>query len=138
MDNSTAVDDASESARYPFGLSSNRFAVLLAVIGIIGPGILVYTLEQANLSWVADIVWIVGYGTTAFVVWFVWLRPLDLVGAAAQDIDFDAKQDSPSDTEQDSASDAEQDATSETPTESEEGTARPSGTDVESPRDNGE
>jgi hypothetical protein len=30
-------------------------------------------------------VWIVGYGTTIFVVWYVWVRPLELIGSSAQD-----------------------------------------------------
>ncbi|MFC7130606.1 hypothetical protein [Haloferax chudinovii] len=75
----------SDQQRYPFGLSSPQFAVLLVLVGLIGPGLLVSTLEQANLSTVADLVWIVGYGTTIFVVWFIWFRPLDLVGPSAQD-----------------------------------------------------
>jgi len=74
----------SDQQRYPFGLSSPQFAVLVVLVGLIGPGLLVYTLEQANLSAVADLVWVVGYGTTIFVVWFIWLRPLDLVGSSAQ------------------------------------------------------
>ncbi|MFC6616133.1 hypothetical protein ACFQAS_14580 [Halopenitus salinus] len=80
--NSHMVADQRE---YPFGLSSPQFAVLVVLIGLIGPGLLVYTLEQANLSAVADLVWIVGYGTTIFVVWFIWLRPLDFSGSSAQD-----------------------------------------------------
>ncbi|MDT3437643.1 hypothetical protein [Haloarcula sp. 1CSR25-25] len=71
---------------YPFGLSSPQFAVLIVLVGLIGPGLLVYTLEQANLSVVADLVWILGYGTTIFVVWFMWIRPLDIVGSSAQDV----------------------------------------------------
>ena len=67
-----------------FGLSSPQFAVLVVLVGLIGPGLLVYTLEQANLSTVADLVWIVGYGTTIFVVWFIWLRPLDFSGSSTQ------------------------------------------------------
>nr|WP_233340797.1 hypothetical protein [Haloprofundus sp. MHR1] len=74
-----------DQREYPFGLSSPQFAVLVVLIGLIGPGLLVYTLEQANLSAVADLVWIVGYGTTIFVVWFIWLRPLDFSGSSAQD-----------------------------------------------------
>jgi hypothetical protein len=75
----------SDQQRYPFGLSSPQFAVLVVLVGLIGPGLLVYTFEQANLSAVADLVWIVGYGTTVFVVWFIWLRPLDFVGSSTQD-----------------------------------------------------
>lgn len=75
----------SDQQRYLFGLSSPQFAVLVVLVGLIGPGLLVYTFEQANLSAVADLVWIVGYGTTVFVVWFIWLRPLDFAGSSAQD-----------------------------------------------------
>jgi len=90
MSNSTSTDE-SEDARYPFGLSSKPFFVLVVVVGLIGPGLLVYTLEQANLSGIADFVWVIGYGTTVFVVWFVWLRPVDFVGQAAQDLHSESK-----------------------------------------------
>ncbi|MDS0223431.1 hypothetical protein NDI54_19000 [Haloarcula sp. S1AR25-5A] len=85
--NATSHTEADQQ-KYPFGLSSPQFAVLVVLVvlvGLIGPGLLVYTLEQANLSAVADLVWIVGYGTTIFVVWFIWLRPLDFGGSSAQD-----------------------------------------------------
>lgn len=82
--NTTSHTEADQQ-QYPFGLSSPQFAVLVVLVGLIGPGLLVYTLEQANLSGVADLVWIVGYGTTVFVVWFIWLRPLDFAGSSAQD-----------------------------------------------------
>ncbi|MBX0288760.1 MULTISPECIES: hypothetical protein [Haloarcula] len=75
-----------DQQKNPFGLSSPKFVVLVVLVGIIGPGLLVYTLEQTNLPAVADLVWILGYGTTTVVVWFIWLRPLDLVGPSAHDI----------------------------------------------------
>jgi len=75
----------SDQQRYPLGLSSPQFAVLVVLVGLSAPGLLVYTFEQANLSAVADLVWIVGYGTTVFVVWFIWLRPLDFAGSSTQD-----------------------------------------------------
>ncbi|SEA32573.1 hypothetical protein SAMN04488065_2674 [Haloplanus vescus] len=81
-DRSTETD----SKRYPFGLSSQQLFVLVALVGIIGPGLGVYIFEQANLPLVADLVWIVGYGTAVLVVWFIWLRPLDLVGSRDQDV----------------------------------------------------
>jgi hypothetical protein len=74
----------SDQQEYPFGLSSLQFAFFVVLVGIIGPGVLVYTLEQANFPVVADLVWIVGYGTTIFVVWFIWLRPLDFGGSPNQ------------------------------------------------------
>jgi hypothetical protein len=81
--NATSHTEADQQ-QYLFGLSSPQFAVLVVLVGLIGPGLLVYTLEQANLSTVADLVWIVGYGTTIFVVWFIWLRPLDFSGSSTQ------------------------------------------------------
>ena len=81
--NATSHTEADQQ-EYPFGLSSPQFAVLVVLVGLIGPGLLVYTLEQANLSTVADLVWIVGYGTTIFVIWFIWLRPLDFGGSSTQ------------------------------------------------------
>ncbi|MXR43059.1 hypothetical protein GRX01_17145 [Halobaculum sp. WSA2] len=83
----TDVDPRSDSPSrdYPFGLSSRQLFVLVVLVGLIGPGLGVYALEQANLSTVADFVWIVGYGTTVLVVWFIWLRPLDFSGSSAQD-----------------------------------------------------
>lgn len=90
MSNSTPSDE-SEASRYPFGLSSKPFFVIVVVVGLIGPGLLVYTLEQANLSGIADLVWFIGYGTTVFVVWYIWLRPVDFVGQAAQNLSSESK-----------------------------------------------
>jgi len=83
----TDVDPRSDSPPrdYLFGLSSRQLFVLVVIVGLIGPGLGVYALEQANLSTVADFVWIVGYGTTVLVVWFIWLRPLDFSGSSAQE-----------------------------------------------------
>jgi len=89
-----------DSKRYPFGLSSQQLFVLVALVGIIGPGLGVYAFEQANLPLIADLVWIVGYGTAVFVVWFIWIRPLDLVGSREQDV-FTADETEPSPSETD-------------------------------------
>jgi hypothetical protein len=75
-DGSTAADDR----QYPLGLSSRQFAIVVVLVGLIGPGLLVFVLEQANLARAADIVWVVGYGTAILVVWYIWLRPIELVG----------------------------------------------------------
>ncbi|MBX0297903.1 hypothetical protein [Haloarcula nitratireducens] len=83
----------SDQQEHPFGLMSPQFAVLVVLVGLIGPGLLVHTFEEANLSAVADLVWIVGYGTTIFVVWFIWVRPLDLVGSSAQDVSLTEESD---------------------------------------------
>lgn len=75
----------SQQRAYPFGLSANQFTILVVLIGLIGPGLLVFVFEQANLPAAADLVWIIGYGTTIFVAWFMWLRPIDLAGPTSRD-----------------------------------------------------
>jgi hypothetical protein len=82
-DSTRESDD--ESRRYLFGLSSRLSFLVVITVGLIGPGLGVSVLEEANLALAADIVWIVGYGTTIFVVWYVWIRPLKIVGTDAQD-----------------------------------------------------
>jgi hypothetical protein len=85
--NEESVEPDTESGQreYPFGLSSRQLFVFVVLVGLIAPGLLVYALEEANLSAIGDLVWIVGYGTTVFVVWFIWIRPMDLVGSSGQD-----------------------------------------------------
>lgn len=85
---SNSSDDSggdAEHRRYPFGLSSYQLFFFVVLVGLITPGLVVYFLETANLSGVADLVWIVGYGTTIFVVWFIWIRPIDLIGSSGHD-----------------------------------------------------
>lgn len=127
---SSSSDDSegdAEHRQYPFGLSSYQLFIFIVLVGLIGPGLVVYLLETANLSGVADLVWIVGYGTTIFVVWFIWIRPINLIGSSGHDAslsdtdDEDATEedseestaDSSSHSESSSAADAKQPATDE-------------------------
>ncbi|WP_254547298.1 hypothetical protein [Halomarina pelagica] len=85
---SNSSDDGggeAEYRQYPFGLSSYQLFFFVVLVGLITPGLVVYFLETSNLSGIADLVWIVGYGTTVFVVWFIWIRPLDLIGSSGHD-----------------------------------------------------
>ena len=74
-----------EYRQYPFGLSARLMFFVIILVGLVGSGLGVYILETANLPRLADFVWVAGYGTTVFLVWFLWIRPLDLVGAVGQD-----------------------------------------------------
>ena len=90
MTNTTESHDENEAnatnQQYAFGLSSRQLFVLVVIVGLIGPGLVVNLLERANLELLADIVWVIGYGTTVFVLWFIWIRPLNLVGPSGLDI----------------------------------------------------
>ena len=88
MNQTTASDDTertTEDQKYPFGLSSTVLFILIVLMGLIMPGLLVTLLERTNLSVLADIVWVFGYGTTIFSVWYIWIRPLNLVGPSKQE-----------------------------------------------------
>jgi len=55
-------------------------AVLAA--GVVLPGIANYLLYQAGLETVSKVAWYGGYATMVVVVWYNWIRPLDLTGAS--------------------------------------------------------
>lgn len=93
-ENEQSIDTHAETDQrgYLFRLSSRQLFIL---VGLICSGLLAYALEEANLSVVVDFVWIIGYVTTIFVVWFIWIRPLDLVGSSGQDTSLTEESDQP-------------------------------------------
>lgn len=59
---------------------------LLAVIlitSVLVPGFLNWALVRAGYPLVGDIVWVMAIGTMAGLVWWGWLRPLDIRGPSA-------------------------------------------------------
>lgn len=56
-----------------------RFALVVA-LGIALSGLADHFLGAAYGEQVGQYVWAVGYATTIGVIWYVWLRPLDLQG----------------------------------------------------------
>lgn len=61
----------------------SRDVLLLAtvlVLGVAGTGIVRRLLGEAGLNDLGVVVWILGYGGTVFVVWYGWIRPLDIGG----------------------------------------------------------
>lgn len=50
--------------------------------GVIVPGLADYALSAAGYPSMGTVVWVVGYLTMALVVWYRWLRPIDLTGPA--------------------------------------------------------
>lgn len=57
-------------------------SLLVAVVaaGVVGPGLLDYALNAAGYGNAGAAVWAVGYVAAALVVWYGWIRPLDLTG----------------------------------------------------------
>lgn len=56
-----------------------RFGLALAA-GVVVPGLLKYLLSVAGYARLGTAVWVSGYLTAALVIWYVWIRPLDLRG----------------------------------------------------------
>lgn len=51
---------------------------LLAVVVV--PGLANAVLGRLGHPTVGTVVWAVGYGSGALMVWYVWIRPLDISG----------------------------------------------------------
>ncbi len=49
----------------------------IAVIGIVVTGVMVYALDRVGPAGSADVMWIMGYGLTIFVLWYLLVRPID-------------------------------------------------------------
>lgn len=63
-------------------LFSRNVLTLVGVlfVGIVGSGLVRYLLGVAGYNTLGRFVFILGYGTMVLVLWYVWLRPLDLTG----------------------------------------------------------
>jgi hypothetical protein len=62
------------------GSEKLRFGAALA-LGVVVPGFLKYFLTAAGYEQLGTAVWVSGYVTAILVIWYVWIRPLDLQGA---------------------------------------------------------
>jgi hypothetical protein len=78
-------DSDSDGRSFSFGLSSRLAFAIVLLAGVALPGYFTYLLASANYSTLASAVWVLGYGTAMVVIWYVWLRPLDLVGSNETD-----------------------------------------------------
>ena len=60
-----------------------RDALLLAAVllgGVAGTGVVRRQLGLLGYDTLGSIVFVLGYGGMVFVIWFVWIRPLDITG----------------------------------------------------------
>ena len=94
-------------------LTSRRALVLVALAGIIIPGVLDFTLVQYGYSGVGSFVWTVGYGGAVIAVWYGWLRPLNITGdtgeSRAWTVDADDSTVESDSTDRDTASEEDDD-----------------------------
>ena len=69
------------------GTDRRRDAVLLALVlfvGVAGPGLARRFLGEAGYTNLGRLVFLLGYGAMVVVVWYVWIRPLDITGPSGR------------------------------------------------------
>jgi hypothetical protein len=58
--------------------------ILLLVLGIGGSGIARGLLAERGYGALGSAVFVVGYGTMVFLLWWGWIRPLDITGPSGR------------------------------------------------------
>jgi hypothetical protein len=61
-------------------MDSRKAFALILLVGIAGTGTAVRLVKVAGYDTLGSLIWLLGYGTTVLVLWWGWLRPLDLDG----------------------------------------------------------
>jgi hypothetical protein len=78
-DDADADADADEGDGGIFGRDALLLGTVL-LVGVAGTGIVRRLLGEAGLNDLGAVVWVLGYGGTVLVVWYGWIRPLDIGG----------------------------------------------------------
>ena len=63
-----------------FGFGTRGGFAVLVTAGVVGSGLANYGLTLAGFDILGSAAWAVGYGAMAVLLWYGWLRPLDIVG----------------------------------------------------------
>ncbi|MFC6733600.1 hypothetical protein [Haladaptatus sp. DYSN1] len=51
---------------------------LVLVVGVLGSGLADYFLTTSGYPGIGRAVWATGYVTMVLIIWYVWIRPLDI------------------------------------------------------------
>ena len=60
--------------------SDTLLLALILLVGIAGSGVARWGLGELGFTTLGRIVFIMGYGGMVFVLWYGWIRPLDITG----------------------------------------------------------
>ncbi|WP_240729975.1 hypothetical protein [Halalkalirubrum salinum] len=67
-------------------LKSDRLLLALVLLaGVGGSGVARWAFGQAGFDILGSVVFVAGYGTMVFVLWFGWLRHIDIRGPEGRD-----------------------------------------------------
>lgn len=58
--------------------------ILLLVVGIGGSGLARGLLAEQGYGVLGSVVFVVGYGTMVVLLWYGWIRPLDITGPSGR------------------------------------------------------
>lgn len=64
----------------PFFTRDRLLLVAVVLVGVVGSGVARWGLGQAGYNDLGQLVFVMGYGGMVFVVWYGWIRPLDIGG----------------------------------------------------------
>ncbi|AFK20050.1 hypothetical protein E6P09_14965 [Haloferax mediterranei ATCC 33500] len=67
-----------------FFTRGNLFLIAVVTLGVILPGVARWYLGNAGYTNLGMIVFALGYAGMVFIVWFGWIRPLDITGPKEQ------------------------------------------------------
>jgi hypothetical protein len=57
---------------------------LVLVVGVAGTGIVRRFLGELGYNGIGRVVFVLGYGPTVFVLWYGWIRPLEITGPTGE------------------------------------------------------
>jgi len=78
------VTDGNDATADGLSGQSGLKLVLLLAVGVAGTGIVRRQLGVWGYDTIGPIVYVIGYGGTILVAWYIWLRPLDLSGPSGE------------------------------------------------------
>ncbi len=86
-DNNREVEEAGdpttgmgETTLREFFTSDGLLLAAVLLVGVAGSGVARWSLGQLGLTTLGEVVYIAGYGGMVVVVWYGWIRPLDITG----------------------------------------------------------
>lgn len=69
-----------ETSLREFLSSDTVLLALIFFVGIAGSGVARWGLGQLGYNDLGRLVFLMGYGGMVFVIWYGWIRPLDITG----------------------------------------------------------
>jgi hypothetical protein len=73
-------DGESESGWRQLLSGDKLLLAVILLVGVAGSGIARRTLGELGYDTLGTVIYVLGYGGMVFIVWWGWIRPLDITG----------------------------------------------------------